>query len=59
MATLRKRFLVTEGELFKIWTEVQQVRNTEKREEFKASFKAMIKEAQTVKLVVEPKIHKK
>ncbi|MCZ2084144.1 MAG: hypothetical protein LC112_07700 [Flavobacteriales bacterium] len=51
---LRKRFLVTEGDLFQLYKEVQQVRNQEQREAFMADFKKLMKEAQTVKLVVEP-----
>ena len=51
---LRKRFLVTEGDLFQLYKEVQQVRNQEQRETFMADFRKLMKEAQTVKLVVEP-----
>lgn len=51
----RKRFLVTEGELFKLYKEVQQVRKEEEREQFMADFRQLLKDAQTVKLVVEPK----
>lgn len=55
MSAVRKRYFVSQGELFKLWAEVEQVRDTEKRDEFRASFKAIMKDAQEVKLVVTPK----
>lgn len=52
---IRKRMLVTEGDLQNLWFEVSQVRNQEKREAFIASFKRLLKEAQLVKLVPQQK----
>ncbi len=55
MTCIRKRYFVSQGELFKLWSEVEQIRDTEKRDEFRASFKKIMSEAQEVRLVVEPK----
>lgn len=48
---LRKRMLVTEGDLMQLWFEVEQVRNHEKKEAFKNSFKSILNQAQSVKLI--------
>lgn len=45
----RKRYLVTEGDLFKLYAEIQEVR----REAFMADFRKLLREAQMVKLVIE------
>lgn len=55
---LRKRFFVSEGELFGLFAEVEQVRHEEKREQFRARFRALLKEAQEVELVPRPKAQK-
>ena len=49
----RKRFLVTEGDLFQLYKEIAQVRNKEQRDLFYADFKKLIAEAQEV--VITPK----
>ena len=51
---LRKRFLVSEGDLFQLYKEIREVRATEQREAFMADFRKLLREAQQVKLVVEP-----
>lgn len=48
---IRKRMLVTEGHLMQLWFEVEQVRNEEKKESFKLSFKQLLKEAELVPIV--------
>jgi hypothetical protein len=52
---LRKRYLVSEGELFLLWAEIEQLRDDENRKAYKARFNTLLKEAHPVKLVVEPK----
>ncbi|HCY81520.1 MAG TPA: hypothetical protein DHV22_07950 [Xanthomarina gelatinilytica] len=52
---LRKRYLVSEGELFLLWAEIEQVRKQESREAFKQRIKVMMQEAQQVELVVKHK----
>ena len=44
----RKRFLVTEGDLFQLYKEIQQVRNQEQKEAFMSDFKKLLNEAQEV-----------
>ena len=44
----RKRFLVSEGDLFQLYKEIEQVRNQEQREAFYARFKKLLAEAQEV-----------
>ncbi len=51
----RKRFLVTEGDLFQLYKEVQQVRKQEQKDVFMADFRKLLREAQEVKLTVTPK----
>lgn len=46
----RKRFLVSEGDLFQLYKEIAQVRNKEQRDLFYADFKKLITEAQEVVL---------
>ena len=48
MAGFRKRFLVSEGDLFQLYKEIEQVRNQEQREAFYKSFKALLKDATEV-----------
>lgn len=52
---LRKRYLVSEGELFLLWAEIEQVRHQETKESFKQRFKAMMREAQEVQLTIKEK----
>ena len=55
MAGFRKRFLVSEGDLFQLYKEIEQVRNQEQRDAFYNKFRILLEEAQSVKLVVTPK----
>ncbi len=50
MKGLRKRFLISEGDLFQLYKEIEQVRNQEQREAFYKRFKALLKEATEVTL---------
>ena len=52
---LRKRYLVTEGDLFQLFAEIEQVRNDEKREAFMQRFKTLLREKNEVALTVKPK----
>ena len=49
----RKRYLVSEGDLFQLFAQIQEVRSAEKREAFRAQFRQLLKEAERVKLVIE------
>lgn len=49
----RKRYFVSEGELFKLYAEIQEVRREERREAFMADFRKLLREAQAVKLIIE------
>ncbi len=49
----RKRFLVSEGELFQLYKDVQRVLDREARERFMADFRELLRNAQAVKLVIE------
>ena len=55
MGSFRKRFLVSEGDLFQLYKEIEQVRNQEQRDVFYNKFRILLEEAQSVKLVVTPK----
>ena len=48
----RKRFFVTEGDLFQLYADIQEVRRVERRELFMADFKRLLRESQEVELVV-------
>jgi hypothetical protein len=51
----RKRYLVTEGDLFTLYREVMQIRSTELREQYYRQFRQLLREAHEVKLtIVEP-----
>lgn len=52
---LRKRYLVSEGELFLLWAEIEQVRKKENRDAYKQRFKNMMRDAQEVKLIIKKK----
>lgn len=56
MSKLKKRYLVSEGDLFQLYKEIEQVRNQELREAFYKKFRALLKEAQEV--VLTPKTKK-
>lgn len=49
---IRKRMMVTEGDFMQLWFEVEQVRKEEKKEQFKASFKKLLQEAELIKMQV-------
>ena len=49
---IRKRYLVTEGELFHLYADIREVRSSERRETFMADFRKMLREAQQVELVI-------
>ncbi len=50
---MRKRYMVTEGELFQLYADIQEVRREERREEFMQRFRKLINEAQQVRMVIE------
>lgn len=50
---MRKRYMVTEGELFQLYADIQEVRRKERREEFMQRFRKLINEAQQVRMVIE------
>ena len=45
--------MVTEGELFRLYAEIMQVRHEERREAFMSDFRKLLREAQPVRLTVE------
>ncbi len=49
---IRKRYLVTEGELFRLYAEIMQVRHDERREAFMSDFRRLLRDAQEVELKV-------
>ena len=55
---MRKRILVTEGDLYQLFKEVQEIRRVETRELYNTKFKALLKDAQFVSFKVEPKKEK-
>nr|DAL15297.1 MAG TPA_asm: hypothetical protein [Caudoviricetes sp.] len=50
---IRKRYMVTEGELFRLYAEIMQVRHEERREAFMSDFRKLLRKAQPVRLTVE------
>lgn len=48
----RKRYLVSEGDLFQLYADIREVRNQERREELMADFRQLLRESQEVKLVI-------
>ena len=50
MKGFRKRILVTEGDLMRLWSEVTQVRDKEQRTLFKQEFKQILHDAGLVSL---------
>ena len=49
---IRKRMMVTEGDLMQLWFEVEQVRKEEKKAQFKANFKQLLHDAELVKIQI-------
>lgn len=49
---LRKRYMVSEGELFQLYADICEVRREERREQFMTDFRKLLREAQEVKLVI-------
>lgn len=50
MKGFRKRIIVTEGDLMRLWSEVTQIRDKEQRTLCKQEFKQMLQEANLVTL---------
>ena len=55
---IRQRMMVTIGDLMQLHFEVEQVRNAEKKAQFKASFKQLLHDAELVKMQVVTKKRK-
>lgn len=55
MKNLRKRILVTEGDLYQLFSEIEQIRKAETKELYRLKFRALLKDAQFVSFKVEPK----
>ena len=55
MAKIRKRIIVTECDFKLLHYEVEQIRNTEKRELYQAKFKNLMIQAQLVNLSIQKK----
>lgn len=51
----RKRILVTEGDLYQLFKEVQEIRKQETRELYNTKFKKLLKEAEFVSFSINPK----
>ena len=49
----RKRYLVTEGDLFQLYANIMEVRSEEKKSQFMADFRKLLKESTKVRLVTE------
>ena len=49
---IRKRFFVSEGDLFQLYSNIMEVRKSERRNEFMSEFRALLRDAQEVELVV-------
>lgn len=48
----RKRYLVSEGDLFQLYADIREVRNQERREGLMADFRQLLRESQEVELVI-------
>lgn len=53
MGKIRKRYMVSEGELFHLYAEIQEVRREERREAFMQEFRQLLREAQSVRLLID------
>ena len=49
---IRKRYMVTEGDLFRLYAEIRQVRHDERRDAFMTDFRRLLREAQEVELKI-------
>lgn len=49
---IRKRYMVSEGDLFRLYAEIRQIRHEERREAFMSDFRKLLREAQPVRLTV-------
>ena len=49
---IRKRYMVTEGDLFRLYAEIRQVRHDELRDAFMTDFRRLLREAQEVELKI-------
>jgi len=56
---IRRRMLVSEVDFRKLWYEVKQVRDAEKRDAFEAEFKEMLKGANLLYMQVLPSVSEK
>lgn len=54
----RKRILVSEGDLYQLFKEVEQIRKNETKELYRTKFKALLKDAQFVDFNIIPKKEK-
>ena len=52
---VRKRYFVSEVDLFQLYADIQEVRRVERRDAFMSDFKKLMDEAQEVELVVKEK----
>lgn len=53
MGKIRKRYMVSEGELFHLYAEIQEVRREERRDAFMQEFRKLLCEAQPVHLIID------
>lgn len=53
MGKIRKRYMVSEGELFQLYADIQEVRRAERRAEFQDRFRKLLYEAQPVHLIID------
>ena len=52
---IRKRILVTEGDLYQLYKEVQEIRRLETKELYNTKFRALLKEAEFLTFKINPK----
>ncbi len=52
---LRKRILVTEGDLYQLFKEVEEIRKEETKDLYRQKFRELLKDAEFVSFNVEPK----
>ncbi len=55
LKNMRKRILVTEGDLYKLYTEVENIRKEETRNLYRIKFRKLLKEAQFLSFTIDPK----
>lgn len=56
MKGFRKRILVTEGEFYQLFKEVEQIRKQETKELYRQKFRELLKAAEFVSFSINPKI---